>query len=269
MKIHAARVELLPREQVEVLKPRDLHSRYEKVARVLGMALLFPGTIAMLVILFAMPSQLGVIPVIVACSFLHVVLLLGMLALVSALEKPLVTLLMRFGWPLHRWWMVNHSPEELQIKTHRNTVRAHSPVCVEFNHRTGVLRAGRLMMDLSQPFRADLEWSATPEPRLRLRLSNHYGTSVSICSPLPRQLYWRWKHRVEALPRLEAGGVEVEWNQFRRLLMNLKPFGDANGMIWPHLLNKVLSEASPSTIPLQKEVQEVQQTAPAFVEARL
>jgi hypothetical protein len=241
MKLRAARLEWLPEEQVEVVRPGDLERQYEKVARGVGLALLFPGTLGTLVMLFTMPAQLGVVPVILACSFLHALLLLGLLALVSLLQGPLVQALLRFGWPVHRWWMVRQHPDQVQLEAHRRAVPRTSPLPLELRAAEGVLVAGERALDLHALRDLGLEWGAEPGPRLRLCLLVA-GEPLVLCSPLPWSLYWRWRPGIEALPRLEAGGVQLEWVEFQRLLQGLKPFCEAAGLRWPPLLERALVE---------------------------
>lgn len=245
MKLRAARMELLPYERVEVLPPTNLQSQYEKVARGVGLALLFPGTLGVLVTLFAMPSQLGVVPVILACSFLHVLLLLGLLALVSLLQQPMVSVMMRFGWPVHRWWMVRNNPDQLHLASHRQTISRLAPLPLELDLDEGLLKAGSHAVDLKRPFDLYMEWSAEPQPSLRVRLVARGGRGALVfCTPLSWQSYWRWRADLEQLPRLESGGVHLEMHEFRRLLRGLKPFSEASGQRWPNLLGEVLAEAA-------------------------
>lgn len=241
MRLRASNVALTPRERVEILRPGNLRAQYEAIARGTGIFLLLPGAMLVLMVLFLMPFWFGAYTIAIACSFLHVVLLLAVLAVINAMERPIVALLWRGVWPMHRWWLAHHDPARLELVVHRDIGHREEPSSVHLDEESGHLVAGPRHVNLSQPFELSVERCEVPERRLRVRVHNIGGDQgIVLCTNLPYTFIRFWESRVEPLPRIESDATRLEWGDFWRLLAAIRPFGLANGSGWPPVLSTVV-----------------------------
>ncbi len=240
MKIQAARMDLSACEEVTVARPKDLKHQYQRLARNMGIAVLFPSTLFMLVVMFVMPAQLGVVPVILASSVLHILLLMGLLSLVNALEKPLAQVLWHVAWPIHKWWMVRQASDKLRLQTQKRVVHTLNPVLVELDHEQCILHVQDAQLNLLRAHNVVLERGTSDKPTLRLRLTwTGQSQPMVLCAIMPHTLYWPHRAKVDALPQLESSAVHLEWSHFVDLMTELRPFTEGTSRNWPTLLREL------------------------------
>ncbi len=225
-----------PRDTVTFERTPLITESYEQAARFVGLALLIPASMIMLTALLMTPFGVGVLGLLFVFSFLHIFVLLAMLALVRAIEKPIADLLLVTVWPLHRRWLTLAAPHTLRQHTQRRahwTLKPTSPIVLD--ERAGILYTqNQPPLDLNHPFDILAEHAQNPQTLLRVRLtSRRTGRSAVLSAAAPDPSTGA---RLTTLPRHDAAAVVLDWVELHQLLHAVTPFAQACGAHWPTAL---------------------------------